>query len=198
MIRPFSVIERRIVAVLLLLALAAALVAAVAIPVRMAHVRYDNALLDARDRFARYARVAASRADVEKTIAAVRAKDAGRFYLKSSTPALAAADIQQVIQTLVEANGLVADNLTIAPHKDDGAYRRITVSLRLRGKLNGLQHLLYSIESAQPYLFIDNLNIQTSVRQNYIPQPGTEPDVTASVEVSGYAMKRPSNVQARR
>ena len=195
--KPLTPIQSRLLAVFLLVAGVAALAVAIAIPLQRMHKEYDTTIEERRDRIARYDRIAAGRDEMEKAIAAVKARDAGKFYLKSSAPALAAADIQQIVQALVEVNGLRQESTGIAPHKDEGERRKITVILRLRGKLQGLQHFLYSIESTQPYLFVDNVNIQSTVRQTYIPQPGVEPEVTAALEVSGYAMKRKPDAAPR-
>ena len=196
--RPLTILERRVAAIVLLIASLAAVVTAIVIPVRIAHDHFDMVITDSSDRIARYRRIAAGRGNLEKAIAAVKAKDAGRFYLKSSAPALAAADIQQIVQTLVEANGLQSESIGILPHKDEAGRRKITVNLRLRGKLAGMQHFFYAVESTQPYLLIDNLVLLGTVRQNYVPQPGTEHDVTATFELSGYALKRVNDVPVRR
>lgn len=186
--RSLKPLESRWLAVLLLVAVVAALVFMVARVERQQHEKYDAAIADRLDQIARYGRVAASRGDYEKAIATVKGLGGEKFYLKSSSPALAAADIQQIVQTLVEAHGMRQESVQIAPHKDEDGRRQITVNLRLRGKLSGLQHVLYSLETTQPYLFVDNLSIQSTVRMNYVPVPDVEPEVTAQFDLSGYAM----------
>lgn len=195
--RPLTPGEYRLLAVLLLLGVIAALAVAVYIPVRSAHRHYDETIAARLDHLARFQRVAAQRADLEAQMAKVRARDASRFYLKVSTPALAAADIQQVVQTLIEANGLRLESMQISPHKDEGGHRRITVNLRVRGKLSGIQNMLYSLEASQPYLFVDALNVQSTVRQNYAPMPGVEPDVMVMFDLSGYAQVKKPNAQPK-
>lgn len=196
--RPLSALEGRILAVSLLLALLLVLTAAVVSANRWAHRRYDEPIAERLDRIARYDRIAAQGGDLERAIDAVKAKNASRFYLKSSSPSLAAADIQQVMQALLEADALRLESMQIAPHKDEGEHRRITLNLRLRGKLANIQHLFYALESTQPYLFIDNMIIQSSVRYNYVPTPGVEPDVIAQFDLSGYALVKKNDAAPRR
>ena len=195
--RALKPLESRLLAVFLLLAILAAVVTAVVVANRRAHAYYDEAIATWLDQMARYDRVAATRGDYEKTIASVKARDASKFYLKASAPALAAADIQQVVQTLVEANGLRSESMQIAPHKDEGGRRQITLNLRLRGKLAGVQNMLYALETTQPYLFVDNLNIQSTVRFNFVPTPGVEPEVMAQFDLSGYALLKKSDAPLR-
>lgn len=195
--RALKPLESRLLAVLLLVAVLVGATIAVVVENRRNHADYDNAIADRLDQIARYSRVAATREGYETTIKAVKARDAGKFYLKSSSPALAAADIQQVVQTVVEANSLRTESMQIAPHKDENGSRRITVNLRLRGKLAGVQHMLYALETTQPYLFVDNLNIQTTVRFNYVPAPAVEPDVMAQFDVSGYALLKKTDAAPR-
>lgn len=198
MMRPMRPFEKRLLAVLLLFAVIAAVVLAVALPYGKMQKHYDDAIADRLDRIARYQRIAATGPEVKKAIADVAAKDPKRFYLKSSAPALAAADIQQIVQTLVEANKLQLDSMQIAPPKQEEDYRRITLNLRLRGPMRGLQSMLYSLETTMPYLFVDNLNIQSTVRQNYMPASGVDPEVRCQFDLSGYARIEKKNVAARR
>jgi general secretion pathway protein M len=185
--RPLSPYEKKLLAVLLLLAAVAAIVVAVAVPYTKMVKRYDDAIATSLDQLARYQRIVAARSDVQSALATVTAKDAKKFFLKTSAPAMAAADIQQIVQTLVEVNKLELESMQIAPPKNEDKYRKITLSLRLHGKLAGIQSTLYSLETTIPYLFVDNLNMQATVRQNFIPQPGVEPDVRAQFDLIGYA-----------
>ncbi len=182
--------QRKLLAIGILLLVLSMIIMAIAKPIQDMHAKYDAQLESRKDQIARYQRVIATRAEYERAIAALKKRDATRFYLKSLTPALAAADIQQVLQTLVEVNNLRLESTGITPHKDEDGRRKVTVTVRLRGKLESLQHFLYAIESTQPYLFVDNVNIQATVRQNYVPQPNIEPDITAGLEIYGYALKR--------
>lgn len=196
--RPMKPMESRLLALALLVAVVAGVAYALIEVERRAHAHFDEQIAQRLDQIARYNRVAATRGGYEKNIAAVKARDADRFYLKASAPALAAADIQQVVQTVLEANGLRTESMQISPHKDEDGRRQITVNLRLRGKLQGVQNMLYALEATQPYLFVDNLNIQSTVRFNFVPTPGVEPEVMAQMDLSGYALLKKTDAPPRR
>jgi general secretion pathway protein M len=183
-----SPMQSRALAVALLLAVLALLAVAIYVPWQRAHRHYDTAIEDQLDRTSRYLRIAAQRQDVEANIALIRKRDARRYYLKTSAPALAAAAVQQLAQTIVEANELKVDSTQIVAHKDDGSRRKVTVNFKLRGQLPAVQKALYELESALPYAYVDNLVIRSSVARRFRPVPGVEPDVLAQFDLYAFAL----------
>ncbi|MCD6706014.1 MAG: type II secretion system protein GspM [Thiobacillus sp.] len=179
--------QSRALAVALLLALLALLAVLVYVPWQRAHLHYDTAIEDRLDRTSRYLRVAAQRRNVEANIALTTKRDAGRYYLKASSPALAAAEVQQMAQAIIEANELKVESTQIATHKDDGPRRKVAVDFQLRGKLPALQKALYELETALPYLYVDNLVVRSSVARVFLPVPGVEPDVLVQFELYAFA-----------
>ncbi len=179
--------QSRALAIALLLVLLALLAVLVYVPWQRAHLHYDTAIEDRLDRTSRYLRVAAQRRNVEANIALTTKRDAGRYYLKASSPALAAAEVQQMAQAIIEANELKVESTQIATHKDDGPRRKVAVDFQLRGKLPALQKALYELETALPYLYVDNLVIRSSVARVFLPVPGVEPDVLVQFELYAFA-----------
>jgi general secretion pathway protein M len=181
-------LHHRLLALLLLAALLALFVAAVYFPLQRAHQHYDEAIEDFQDRTARYLRVAALKPQVEQNIAELKQRNAGRFYLKASAPALAAAEVQQLAQDVLDKHALKVESTQIVAHKDDPPRRKVTVNFRLRGKLEPIQQALHELESMTPYLFLDNVAIRSSVVRNFRPVPGIEPDVLLQFDLYGHAL----------
>jgi general secretion pathway protein M len=181
-------VQSRVLAIALLLAVIAMLAVLVYVPWHQAHLHYDEVIADRLDRTSRYLRIAAQRKNVEANIALITKRNASRFYLKASSPALAAAEVQQMAQAIVEANALAVESTQFSSHKDDGAHRKVTVSFRLRGPLPAVQKALYELETALPYLYVDNLDIRANAGRRSIPAPGVEPDVLAQFDL--YAFTR--------
>lgn len=190
-------VQSRVLAIVLLLAVFAALAVLVYVPWQRAHIHYDTAVEDQLDRTSRYLRIAAQRKNVEANIAQIQKQNADRYYLKASAPALAAAEVQQMAQTIIEANELKVESTQIPAHKDDGARRKIAVNFQLRGPLPAVQKTLYELETALPYLYVDNLVVRSSVARVFTPVPGVEPDVLVQFELYAYtrvakpALKKP-------
>ena len=189
--------QSRVLAIALLLALLAILAVLVYVPWHRVHFRYDTAIEDQLDRTSRYLRIAAQRQNAEANIAFIAKRDAGRYYLKASSPALAAAEVQQMAQAIIEANELKVESTRIAAHKDDGPRRKVAVNFQLRGQLPAVQKALHELETALPYLYVDNLVVRSSVARVFRPVPGVEPDVLVQFDLYAFtrlakpALKKP-------
>lgn len=178
----------RALAILLLLAACVLVALAVYLPVRWAHQRYDGAIEERMDHLARYLRIAAQKKQVEADIAAIKGKDARRHYLKASAPALAAAEIQQMAQAIIDTNAIKVESTQIAPHKDEQGRRKVAINYRLRGQLPAVQKLLYELETLTPSVFIENLALRSSVVRAFHPVPGVEPEVSIQFNLYGFAL----------
>jgi general secretion pathway protein M len=177
---------RRLAIGLLLLAIVV-VVAAIAVPVWMAHRHYDVALADSADKLERYRRVAGTRPQVAKQLEAMRAKDTRRFFLRSGAPALSAAEAQETIRRLVEESGGRLITMQAPSSKDEGRYRQVMVNVQLTANVFALRKILHAIENSTPFLFIDNLTVRTQVPPNFRPAPGAEPEMYVMFDVSGYS-----------
>jgi general secretion pathway protein M len=168
-----------------LLALAAWLVS---IPLRAKHAEYDNAIADRIKRIEVLGRIASTRPALEAAIAGVKKQDTARYYLKNSSPALAAAELQEIAQGIIDANAMKSGSIQIAPHQDELGRRRIMVKLQLRGTPEAMQKTLYGLETRVPYLFIDNLSVRATVNsRRWAPTPMVEPEVQVAFDLSAYA-----------
>lgn len=193
--RPLTPGQSRALALVLLFAVLAGIAALIYLPWQAAHRRYDEAIADRLDRTARYLRIAAQRGDVEKNIALIKKRNAGRFYLKASAPALAASEIQQTAQAIVEANELKVESTQFASHKDEGTHRKVTVNFRLRGTLAAVQKTLYELETAMPYLYVDNLTVRSAAARSFKAAPGVEPDMLVQFDLYAFARVADSAVR---
>ncbi len=180
-------VQSRVLAIALLLTVLAVLAVLVYVPWQQAHRHYDTVIEDRLDRTARYLRIAAQRKNVEANISLIKQRDAGRFYLKASAPALAAAEVQQIAQAIIEANEISVESTQIAAHKDDGQRRKVAVSYRLRGSLPAVQKALYELETAMPYFYVDKLVVRASVGRGFTSTPGVEPDILVQFDLYAFA-----------
>jgi general secretion pathway protein M len=179
--------QSRGLAIALVLAVLAVLAVLIYLPWKQAHLHYDAAIADRLDRTSRYLRIAAQRKDVEANIALIRKRNASRFYLKSTAPALAAAEVQQMAQAIVEANQLAVESTQFASHKDEGQRRKVTVNFRLRGFLPAVQKALYELEAALPYLYVDNLTIRSTLPRSFKSSAGLEPEILVQFDLYAFA-----------
>lgn len=174
---------------LLLFALLAA-IAALAAPLVLVHRHYDRKIDDLEDRLARYQRVAATRGELTRRLEKMRALDGRRFYLKDSAPALAAGEIQDLEKSVIAEQGGRLASMQIQPHKDEGAFRRIAVNVQVLGSIGTMQGILRALETNEPFLFVDNLNVRSLSAE--AGKNAATPDVGLVVQFDliGYAIRR--------
>ena len=178
----------RQLAVGLLAALVVVVVAAVAIPVWMWHRHYDTALAENFDKLDRFRRIAQARPQIARQLEAMSARDPRKFFLRSGPPALSAAEAQESIATLVESSGGRLITRGAPTSRDEGRYRQVTVNVQLTANIFALRKILHAIETNQPALYVENLQLRSQVPANYRPPPGNEPDIYMQMDVTGYSI----------
>ncbi len=173
---------------LLVLAFALA-ISAVALPLWLLNQRYDAAVDDAATRLERYSRIVGMRDGLQKKAGEVAGLEANHHFLKSASPALAAAELQEQATMILDRNGGKLNSIQILPHKDDGAYRQVSVNLQLTAPLSAVKAILYALESARPYLFVENFAIRAPYNPATRNDSGNEPDLIVQFDLMGYALK---------
>jgi general secretion pathway protein M len=180
--------KRRKAALAFLAGAAAFVLAIVGVPLWYAHHHYDDALDDMDQRLTRYERLAAARPALEQKLEAVRAMGSRRFFLKASAASLSAAEIQERVRQFVDANGGRLISVQVGQPKDDGRFRQVAVTVQLNANILALRRILVSMETAEPYIFVDSMMVRTQVPPGFKPAPGFEPDMFIQLDISGYAI----------
>lgn len=179
--------QSRAAAIALLLLCVVLVLGAFIAPVYLLNHRYDLYLDKYNDELARYQRIAATRAALEAKLAAVKAREPRKGFLKNAGPALAASEVQDVAKNLIEGNGGRLVAVQISPHKDDGRFRQVAVNIQMSASIPVLRKILHALEGAQPYLFVDNLTVRANV--SFGARPPTEPEIlVVQMDVSGFAV----------
>ncbi|MGC8808408.1 MAG: type II secretion system protein GspM [Thiomonas sp.] len=187
---PMTPRQSRMLALLLLLAVLAAAVAAIAIPAMQLHAHYQAAIDQRVDRLSREQRIISMAPALQKQMVQLQQLNPARFYLRNNNPVLAAAEIQENAKHLIDANGGKLLSMNILPPKDEGQLTRVGVNVQLTAGLDGVEKLFYGLETATPYLFINNLSIRTI--NAYTPPNGPAPPLQLQVQfdLSGFARKK--------
>ena len=82
-------------------------------------------------------------------------------FLKEKPPALAVADLQQMLSSIVdEAGGALISTQILQEADGNNLFPAITVKVNLRGATESLQQILYRIDTSRPQLILDNLRVQ--------------------------------------
>lgn len=179
--------SRALAIVLLVVAVVLGLALLIA-PWLMFHHHYDTAIDSMADRLVRYRRVAAQGPEYRKALDAVRARDGRRFFLKNTAPNLAGAELQDMVKAAIENNAGRLTTVSITAPRDDGRFRVIGVNLQLFSTTANLQKILYSIETQQPYLVVENIRLSPlNAFRGFKPAPGVEPEINVLLDVAGFA-----------
>lgn len=185
--RLSSAPARRVAALALAAALAAAAYAALVQPLLRLHAQYDQRIAALRSGLEKAQRIASSRAEAERALEEHRRRDAARpYYLQQVSPALAAAELQGLVKRAVaQAGGELISTQVLAAQAPDRP-REIAVSARARGDVRALQRMLYELESGLPLVFVERLSVDA--------QPGGE--LLVAFEASAQRSARPARAGA--
>jgi general secretion pathway protein M len=156
---------------------------------RERHQHYDQIIEQRIGQIEGYGRVAANGPLFQSAMDKIQKLNTSRYYLKNSSPSLAAAEIQETAQSVLDNLGLKVNSINIAPHKDEDGRRKVTVNLNIRGNTEATQKLLYALETKTPYLFVDNLSLRGTINtRRWQPTPLVEPEIQVQFDLSGYAL----------
>ena len=191
MIRQLDQKQQKYLAVLILLLLVTAVVLSITIPVWKVNDHYSDIIDDMRHRLAILKRTTVEGQSLEPQYEKLKRYHlSDKRYLKSTSESLAAAEIQQLIKSIIVPTDGEILSTQIINKKSDEPIQQITLKVRLRGSLSSLVTILYKIETGNPYLFIENLNIRSRiisrrrVRNRDVENTPTVLDV--QFDVSGY------------
>ncbi|HTO85829.1 MAG TPA: type II secretion system protein GspM [Methylomirabilota bacterium] len=160
----------RLAALLLLAAVIAALDVFVVEPLTAAYARTDQAIEEARELLARYDRLGAARDD-----------------LAGGTDALAAAQLQGRLKTLVESSGGTIGSMQTLPTVSEQDLKRVAIRLEMSAPLLPLLRVLQGLETGVPLLFVDNMDVQSRLIQlGGTDDAQQEPVLAVGFDVYGY------------
>ena len=195
MLQPGSALSRTFAVVLLGLALVAAyrlIVAPLALAYQNGEARIEQleGLLQRYEALAEQQPLLADHFDEQRELAAAAAG-----YLTGPSDALAAAELQDRVRSVVEVAGGELRSTQILPAQPldgDLGFRRTTLRVQFVVAIEGLETTLYELETGQPFLIIDRV----TVRQERVSRPGRnaparEPMLDVRLELFGYLREGP-------
>ncbi len=133
----------------------------VAVPVVQKSRLYSETIEELEFRLQRFKKIAAgkdlwlSRAEAIK-----RRQGETNHFITRETSALASADLQQLVKTIIASAGGELTSTQVVPQKNEENFVRITIKVRMTGNMDVLRHVLYDIETAKPLLILENINLR--------------------------------------
>jgi general secretion pathway protein M len=112
-------------------------------------------------RLQQYERILATKDTVIAGMAKIKEQHEKQGYFNSqTTDALASAEMQEFIKkAIVDAGGQLSSTQTL-PVSNKDKFSRITVRVRMTGNSEVLRAVLYKIETATPFIIVDQIDIR--------------------------------------
>ena len=111
-----------------------------------------------RELVQRFGAVAAGLGPLEQELRVVEAgADTSRYTLRGPSPALAAAQLQERVRTVVERHGGTMTSAQVVDTRGEGYFQEVAINVRLSADVPVLQRVLHSLESSVPWLQIEDL-----------------------------------------
>lgn len=177
----------RLAAAGILVALLGIMYWGLAVPVWQAFQNYDDSIAMNLELIRRFRAETIDTGSLEQQRAEAAKNDAAQAgLLRGSNDAVAAAFIQQFVTTAVVTKKGTMRSVQILPAKDQGGFRRITIRAQMNFTTSGLRGALYRIETTQPFLFIDNLDIRQAQQPRRRDENYTEVPLLVRFDVYGF------------
>ena len=132
----------------------------------------------------KYERIINQRGEVEKKLAQLRGKqnEVSRALLQGSTPSLAAAEMQKILEKMSSTHELELKSVKVQDAEERGAFLAIPIEVRLITDLNRTRKFLADLEKNQKYFTIPQLRI--SLQNQRDPK-----EVIVTLVITGFCMK---------
>ncbi len=115
--------------------------------------------------------------------------DARSLLLEGTTTGIAAAKLQKMMNDLVIDKNGKPSRFQVWPPKEDGDFVRLDVSVMLEVDIDGLHHIVRTIETGLPLLFIEDLVVRAPHSQSQGNNPYFLGPLEVTLRVSGFFRK---------
>ena len=132
----------------------------------------------------KYEKIISQQKETEKKLTQVKSQQGqlNKKLLKGSTPSLAAAEMQKMLEQISKKYDLELKSVKVKDAEKEGDFLAIPLEIRLTTDLNRTRKFLADLENNQKYLIIPQLKI--SVKNQRDPQ-----EVIVTIVVTGFFME---------
>jgi len=142
------------------------LIAAVALPWLDRMGSLEREITAGDDQIVRYRRLIATLPRLQAELDQVLSnEDVKAFYYDAPTLQLAGAEMQQELQGLVSESGARLVSTQMLPTNPQEQPPTVRIRTQIQGSTDALFSVLYRIEEARPFLFVDQLSVRASARR---------------------------------
>lgn len=134
---------------------------AVISPIISLEESWSQELAHKRQLLAKYQALLANKAKVTQAENAMKGAIAQMEdqFLSGANPAVAAADLQEILKNLTSSHGVNLTSTKILPSREAGAYQEVPVQVQISGNVAQLVTIIYNLEHHKKFLFITELEV---------------------------------------
>lgn len=107
-------------------------------------------------------------------------------FIRAETEALAAASMQQHVKAALDRHGVGTISIQNVSNRADGEMTRVGLRLSLRSGHAPLLAFLAEIETGEPYLFVDGIQISAATWRRQATGQRPEDELTVQLDLFGY------------
>jgi hypothetical protein len=157
------------------------------------HREYRDTIAQFQDQLLRYRRIAADRPRLQTRYEQLQRDPISQgAYLSGESEALVAANLQNRIKTVIEANGGRLASTQILQSGDEDGFRVVTIRVRMSADIDAASKTFYALEAGQPFLFVDGVDISSrQARRRRRNQKTVPENVDLSINYDVYGYMRP-------
>jgi general secretion pathway protein M len=130
-------------------------------PLYRQYQTYGESITHSATLLERYGRIGATADRVAELLRQVKAEgNRSRGILGGQSVELAGAEMQERLKRIVESSGGQLNSSQVLAVEEKDAARRLGIRVAMTADIDAFQRALYDFETAEPYFFVDNLNVQ--------------------------------------
>ncbi len=153
---------QRWLAVGLLLILIILVIFVAIMPLISSGLAYHEEKKELAFRLNRYQQIAARKESVSKSIERIKQQyNAQGYFSNHGTIALASAELQKFIKSVVSQAGGELTSTQVLPNSTQGGFNRIMIKVRMSGDIEVLRNVLHEIESSVPIVIVDQIDVRS-------------------------------------
>lgn len=153
-----------------------------------------------RDQLQRYRQIVATLPQLRAALVEEQSNDEFEaFYFDAETPALAGARLQSEVAQMIRSVEARPISTQLLPVDENEQPLRVRIRTQLQGSTEQLLDVLYLIQEARPFLFVDQMSIRSTTprvapqrRRNNLRTPARAAqrigELTVRLDIFGYAL----------
>lgn len=179
---------RRVAALGLLAAVLAVLMFGLAIPIGQRFQELARSMEDQHRQLEQFTTAAAQEASVRTLEQRRQAEFALGEFLPGESELVVQANLQTTLSGIAQASGVRLRSARKLPDRERAPFKLTGVGVNLITDIESLRKLLYAIETAQPYLFVEAADVSPLGGAN--PAPGGPPLLEVRLDIFAALHRR--------